>query len=110
LSRPSPTELGSAAGLHDEFKKRNAKVIGLSVASVTNHSQWAIDIEEVGGRKVNYRHNIRRSIPTHLLTQSECKRSGSPLHLFSRGWEVSAFNEQPWRFVLRRKAFPVTWP
>jgi alkyl hydroperoxide reductase subunit AhpC len=48
------TELGSVAGLHGEFAKRNAKVIGLSVDPVSNHSQWAIDIEEVGGHKVNY--------------------------------------------------------
>ena len=48
------TELGSMAGLQDEFAKRNTKVIGLSVDSVSNHSKWAIDIEEVGGHKVNY--------------------------------------------------------
>jgi alkyl hydroperoxide reductase subunit AhpC len=48
------TELSSVAGLHDEFAKRNAKVIGLSVDPVSNHSKWAIDIEEVGGFKVNY--------------------------------------------------------
>jgi thioredoxin-dependent peroxiredoxin len=48
------TELGSVASLHDEFAKRNAKVIGLSVDPVSNHSKWAIDIEEVGGYKVNY--------------------------------------------------------
>jgi thioredoxin-dependent peroxiredoxin len=29
-------------------------VIGLSVDPVGNHSKWAIDIEEVGGQKVNY--------------------------------------------------------
>lgn len=48
------TELGSLAGLQDEFAKRNTKVIGLSVDPVSNHSKWAIDIEEVGGYKVNY--------------------------------------------------------
>jgi thioredoxin-dependent peroxiredoxin len=48
------TELGSVAGLQDEFAKPNAKVIGLSVDPVSNHSKWAIDIEEVGGFKVNY--------------------------------------------------------
>jgi thioredoxin-dependent peroxiredoxin len=48
------TELGSVAGLQDEFAKRNVKVIGLSVDPVSNHSKWAIDIEEVGGFKVNY--------------------------------------------------------
>ena len=48
------TELGSVAGLQDEFAKRNTKVIGLSVDPVSNHSKWAVDIEEVGGFKVNY--------------------------------------------------------
>jgi thioredoxin-dependent peroxiredoxin len=48
------TELGSVAALEGEFKKRNTKVIGLSVDPVSNHSKWAIDIEEVGGHKVNY--------------------------------------------------------
>jgi thioredoxin-dependent peroxiredoxin len=48
------TELGSLAGLQDDFAKRNTKVIGLSVDPVSNHSKWAIDIEEVGGYKVNY--------------------------------------------------------
>jgi len=48
------TELGSVAALHDEFAKRNAKVIGLSVDPVSNHTKWAIDIEEVGGYQVNY--------------------------------------------------------
>jgi thioredoxin-dependent peroxiredoxin len=48
------TELGSLAGLQDEFAKRNTKVVGLSVDPVSNHSKWAIDIEEVGGYKVNY--------------------------------------------------------
>jgi thioredoxin-dependent peroxiredoxin len=48
------TELGSVAGLHDEFKKRNTKVMGLSVDPVSNHGKWAIDIEETGGHKVEY--------------------------------------------------------
>jgi thioredoxin-dependent peroxiredoxin len=48
------TELGSVAGLHDEFAKRNTKVIGLSVDPVSSHGKWAIDIEETGGFKVNY--------------------------------------------------------
>ena len=48
------TELGSVAGLHDEFQKRNTKVIGLSVDPVSSHGKWAVDIEETGGYKVNY--------------------------------------------------------
>ncbi len=48
------TELGYMAGLHPEFQKRNCKIIGLSVDPVTNHSKWAVDIEETQGHKVNY--------------------------------------------------------
>jgi thioredoxin-dependent peroxiredoxin len=48
------TELGSVAALEPEFRKRNVKVIGLSVDPVSSHGKWAIDIEETGGHKVNY--------------------------------------------------------
>ena len=48
------TELGYMAGLEPEFKKRNCKIIGLSVDPVTSHGKWALDIEETQGHKVNY--------------------------------------------------------
>ena len=48
------TELGTMAKLEPEFTKRNTKIIGLSVDPVTNHSKWAVDIEETQGAKVNY--------------------------------------------------------
>jgi alkyl hydroperoxide reductase subunit AhpC len=48
------TELGYMAGLDAEFKKRNTKIIGLSVDSVGSHSKWQKDIEETQGHKVNY--------------------------------------------------------
>jgi thioredoxin-dependent peroxiredoxin len=48
------TELGYMAKLKPEFDKRNTKVIGLSIDPVTNHSQWAKDIEETQGAAVNY--------------------------------------------------------
>jgi alkyl hydroperoxide reductase subunit AhpC len=48
------TELGYMAGLQPEFAKRNCKIIGLSVDPVSKHSQWAADIEETQGHKVNY--------------------------------------------------------
>ncbi|BAN25448.1 peroxiredoxin [Caballeronia insecticola] len=48
------TELGYMAKLKPEFEKRNTKVIGLSIDPVTNHSQWAKDIEETQGTAVNY--------------------------------------------------------
>ena len=42
------------AGLESEFKKRNCKIIGLSVDPVENHTEWAKDIEETQGHAVNY--------------------------------------------------------
>ena len=48
------TELGYMAGLEPEFKKRNTKIIGLSVDPVSCHGKWAADIEETQGHKVNY--------------------------------------------------------
>ena len=48
------TELGYMAGLEPEFKKRNTKIIGLSVDPVDSHGKWAADIEETQGHKVNY--------------------------------------------------------
>ena len=48
------TELGYMAGLEPEFKKRNCKVIGLSVDPVEDHIEWAKDIEETQGHAVNY--------------------------------------------------------
>jgi alkyl hydroperoxide reductase subunit AhpC len=48
------TELGYMAKIEPEFKKRNAKLIGLSVDPVDSHSRWLGDIEETQGAKVNY--------------------------------------------------------
>lgn len=48
------TELGYMARIEPEFTKRNAKLIGLSVDPVENHSKWAADIEETQGAAVNY--------------------------------------------------------
>ena len=48
------TELGYMAGLEPEFKKRNCKIIGLSVDPVESHGKWAQDIEETQGHKVDY--------------------------------------------------------
>ncbi|MDD5247583.1 MAG: peroxiredoxin [Rhodocyclaceae bacterium] len=48
------TELGYVAGMMPEFKKRNTKVLGLSVDSVADHKRWALDIEETQGHKLNY--------------------------------------------------------
>ncbi len=48
------TELGAMAGLADEFKKRNAKVIGISVDPIESHEKWKGDIKTATGYEVNY--------------------------------------------------------
>ncbi len=48
------TELGYMAKLEPDFKKRNVKVIGLSVDPVDKHSGWAKDIEETQGQAPNF--------------------------------------------------------
>ncbi len=48
------TELGAASGLHEEFKKRGVKVIGLSVDPLESHSKWMPDVEDVTGNAVNF--------------------------------------------------------
>jgi alkyl hydroperoxide reductase subunit AhpC len=48
------TELGSLAKLEPEFKKRNVKIIGLSVDPVADHERWRADIKEVTGGDVQY--------------------------------------------------------
>ena len=48
------TELGYMAKLKPEFDKRNAKILGLSVDPVSDHTRWAKDIEETQGFAPNY--------------------------------------------------------
>ncbi|CAN5842442.1 peroxiredoxin [soil metagenome] len=48
------TELGYMAGLKPEFDKRNCKIIGLSVDSVSDHTTWSKDIAETQGHAVTY--------------------------------------------------------
>lgn len=48
------TELGAMAGLEPEFKKRNTKILGLSVDPVASHDSWKQDIQDVSGHSVNY--------------------------------------------------------
>ncbi len=48
------TELGEVAKLKDEWAKRNVKVIGLSVDSLSDHEGWSADIEETQGVAVNF--------------------------------------------------------
>ncbi len=48
------TELGLTAKLKDEFAKRNAKVIALSVDPVDSHLRWISDINETQNTEVNF--------------------------------------------------------
>ena len=48
------TELGYMARIEPEFKKRNVKLIGLSIDAVEDHDRWAKDIEETQGAAVKY--------------------------------------------------------
>ena len=48
------TELGYMAKIQPEFKKRNVKIIGLSVDPVDRHASWAADIKETQGFAPNY--------------------------------------------------------
>ncbi len=48
------TELGYVAGMKPEFDKRGCKIIGLSIDSVDDHSEWAKDIEDTQGHAPNY--------------------------------------------------------
>ncbi|MEP9373711.1 peroxiredoxin [Mesorhizobium sp. KR1-2] len=48
------TELGAMAGIADEFTKRNAKIIGISVDPVESHQKWKDDIRIATGYEVDY--------------------------------------------------------
>lgn len=48
------TELGYMAKIEPEFRRRNCKIIGLSVDPVDSHAAWAKDIEETQGHLPAY--------------------------------------------------------
>lgn len=48
------TELGKTASLSEEFKKRNVKVLALSVDPVDKHQGWIEDINETQGVEVDF--------------------------------------------------------
>ncbi len=48
------TEFGAVAQLSAEWKKRNTKVIGVSVDSVEEHQKWKNDIEAFGGAPADF--------------------------------------------------------
>ena len=48
------TELGEFARRKDDFAKRDAKLVGVSVDSVESHRGWSADIAETQGQGLNY--------------------------------------------------------
>jgi len=48
------TEFGAVAKLVPEFKKRNTKVMGVSVDSVEDHHKWKRDIEAFAGAPADF--------------------------------------------------------
>lgn len=48
------TEFGAVAQLAPEWKKRNTKVIGVSVDSVEDHQKWKRDIETFAGSPADF--------------------------------------------------------
>lgn len=48
------TELGTVAKYTDEFKKRNVKVVALSVDGLESHKGWIGDINETQNTEVNF--------------------------------------------------------
>jgi alkyl hydroperoxide reductase subunit AhpC len=48
------TEFGAVAQLAPEWKKRNTKVIGVSVDSVADHEKWKRDIEAFSGAPADF--------------------------------------------------------
>src|SRR5262245_48195827 len=48
------TELGETAKMAGEFKRRNVKVIALSVDSVESHKGWIKDINSTQNTTVNF--------------------------------------------------------
>lgn len=48
------TEFSAVAQLAEEWKKRNTKVIGLSVDGVEEHKEWKVDIENYCGAEAQF--------------------------------------------------------
>jgi thioredoxin-dependent peroxiredoxin len=48
------TEFGAVARLDAEWKKRNTKVIGISVDGVAEHKKWKADIHTAGGAEPTF--------------------------------------------------------
>lgn len=48
------TELGTMAGMEDEFARRNVKILGISVDPISDHERWKEDIRTATGFAVDY--------------------------------------------------------
>lgn len=48
------TELGTMAGVADDFARRGVKIIGISVDPVESHAKWKADIRIATGHDVDY--------------------------------------------------------
>jgi len=48
------TELGRVASLKEEFDRRNARVIAISVDPLESHERWLDDIRDVTGHELNF--------------------------------------------------------
>jgi len=48
------TELGYMAKAKPEFDRRNVKILGISIDSVSDHQRWKNDIQETQGATVTY--------------------------------------------------------
>ena len=48
------TELGYMASINPSFEQRGVKILGLSVDSLSDHEEWAKDIERTQGTAPNY--------------------------------------------------------
>ena len=48
------TELGTVGKIKQEFAKRNAKALAVSVDDVASHKKWVGDIEETQGEALNF--------------------------------------------------------
>ena len=62
------TEFMAFAEKHNEFKKRNVKLLGLSVDSVFSHIAWVRDIEKKFEVKINF--PIIADIPIYRSSHS----------------------------------------
>jgi len=80
------TELACAAKVTDEFKKRNVKMIALSIDSVEDHLSWSKDVMAVKGDAgtplpfpIIADHKRELSVQLGMLDPDELDKDGMPL-------------------------------